>query len=565
MEESNSIKQAIKQSTKIKRIAVQCMVLLIVSIALFSFSVVNNISTKGISEDKADLIKYSNQFRLGSKNLTSAVQTYAVTGDEIYFDAYFKELNEDKNRDIALEKMNEIGISAKEQEYIQKISDTSNLLVPLEKEAMEKVKAGDQRGAMEIVFGNEYESALITISTLTEEVITELEIRMTATVNRYTTVVIVTNVVFSILLFTILLSIGRLLQYVLMALMKPIQIVESQMQYIAQGNLSEVFPLEADTSEIGMMAHSIHSTKKMLQGIIGEISVIMSKMADSEFDSEMKESYKGEFTEIRESYNRILDNLSKTFNTMQNATEQVNQGSGQIAVASQGLAEGMLDQVNAVEQINISVNQLSEIIGKSLEEAGESKVLSEESGQNLRKCADKMEELRQSIYEIKQGSEEIKGIIDTIEDIASQTNLLALNAAIEAARAGEAGKGFAVVAEQVKKLASESAIAAGNTTQLIEHSIAMVNNGTEISEATAKDMFESMEKAEKAEKSMGRIVDSAKEGVNFIAGITTQIENISRSVESASATQEETAASCEEQSSQIELLHKIIGNFKLLK
>ena len=66
--------------------------------------------------------------------------------------------------------------------------------------------------------------------------------------------------------------------------------------------------------------------------------------------------------------------------------------------------------------------------------------------------------------------------------------LLALNAAIEAARAGEAGKGFAVVAEQVKKLAEESSQAVGKTTQLIETTIAAVQNGTTIADEAAANM-----------------------------------------------------------------------------
>ena len=33
--------------------------------------------------------------------MTTAVQSYAVSADKIYYDAYMKELNTDKNRDIA--------------------------------------------------------------------------------------------------------------------------------------------------------------------------------------------------------------------------------------------------------------------------------------------------------------------------------------------------------------------------------------------------------------------------------------------------------------------------------
>ena len=82
-----------------------------------------------------------------------------------------------------------------------------------------------------------------------------------------------------------------------------------------------------------------------------------------------------------------------------------------------------------------------------------------------------MAELSAAMQEISGSSQQIGGIIKTIEDISYQTNILALNASVEAARAGEHGKGFAVVAEEVRNLAGRSAKASNQTSVMIEDSI----------------------------------------------------------------------------------------------
>lgn len=67
-----------------------------------------------------------------------------------------------------------------------------------------------------------------------------------------------------------------------------------------------------------------------------------------------------------------------------------------------------------------------------------------------------LSEALKGIEKIKNYSDTILQITETINDIAEKTNLLSLNASIEAARAGEYGRGFAVVADEIGNLADRS-------------------------------------------------------------------------------------------------------------
>jgi methyl-accepting chemotaxis protein len=71
------------------------------------------------------------------------------------------------------------------------------------------------------------------------------------------------------------------------------------------------------------------------------------------------------------------------------------------------------------------------------------------------------------IREMGKRSDEIGGIVNTINIIAERTNMLSLNASIEAARAGDAGRGFAVVAEEIRNLADRSAQATADIAVII--------------------------------------------------------------------------------------------------
>ena len=551
------------QSYQLKKIASQSIIAVAVGAVLLLLSLGTNLWMGKVTDEELETTTYLNQYRLGSKTLTYAVQAYASTGAQKYYDAYMKELNEDKNRDIAWAGLKKNHITDKEWKTMNQIAEFSDGLVPLEEEAMASAGKGDIESARNYVFGEEYGNTTEQINDLTDTVITQIQTRINNSKIKLRVFQVGVEILFALSFLYLIFQIVKIVKFSRERLLSPIIKVSEQMMILAEGNFHEDFEIEEDESEVGRMAGAIIHMKGSITGMIREISDILENMGDGNYNFEIHQEYVGEYGQIKESFLKISEKMRETLGTIREVSMQIDSGSEQLSCAAVDLAEGSMEQAGKVSDLVGLMNDMYQSMENSASEAAKTVEISTRAGRVLEAGNTKMQNLKEAISEISSCSEEIGKIISTIEDIASQTNLLSLNAAIEAARAGEAGKGFAIVADQVKNLADESAKAAGETDKLIERTVLAVDRGIAIADETVVSMDEVMVGAREATGKMGKMSEILTGDVRNMHQINESVMRIAEIVDSNSAASQETAAVSQEQKAQVETMVGLMDKFNV--
>ncbi|GAA8272700.1 methyl-accepting chemotaxis protein TlpB [Helicobacter pylori] len=184
--------------------------------------------------------------------------------------------------------------------------------------------------------------------------------------------------------------------------------------------------------------------------------------------------------------------------------------------------------------MNISIEQSQGLRKRLIETQGlvkESKDAIGDLFSQITESAHTEEELSSQVEQLSRNADDVKSILDIINDIADQTNLLALNAAIEAARAGEHGRGFAVVADEVRNLAgrTQKSLAEINSTiMVIVQEINAVSSQMNLNSQKMErlsDMSKSVQETyEKMSSNLSSVVQDSNQSMDDYAKSGRQIE-----------------------------------------
>ncbi|MGT0094971.1 methyl-accepting chemotaxis protein TlpB [Helicobacter pylori] len=214
--------------------------------------------------------------------------------------------------------------------------------------------------------------------------------------------------------------------------------------------------------------------------------------------------------QITQKTQKSMKNSSTTLNSVKNKATDIAGMMNASIEQSQGLRKRLIETQGLVKESKDAIGDLFSQITES---------------------AHTEEELSSQVEQLSRNADDVKSILDIINDIADQTNLLALNAAIEAARAGEHGRGFAVVADEVRNLAgrTQKSLAEINSTiMVIVQEINAVSSQMNLNSQKMErlsDMSKSVQETyEKMSSNLSSVVQDSNQSMDDYAKSGHQIE-----------------------------------------
>jgi methyl-accepting chemotaxis protein len=289
----------------------------------------------------------------------------------------------------------------------------------------------------------------------------------------------------------------------------------------------------------------------------------LKHLASGDLTFQLSEPFASDFESLRADFNAAVAQLSETLSAVANATNQIDGGTREISQSAEDLSKRTEQQASSLEETAAALDQITTNVANSSKRADEARAVAIEANKSAAESGKVVANAVDAMEKIEQSSNQISNIIGVIDEIAFQTNLLALNAGVEAARAGDAGKGFAVVAQEVRELAQRSAQAAKEIKELIRNSSVEVEGGVKLVRETGQALKSIETHVVTINAHMEAIATSSREQSVGLAEVNTAVNQMDQVTQQNAAMVEESTAASATLAGEAARLRDLIGQFQL--
>lgn len=313
-------------------------------------------------------------------------------------------------------------------------------------------------------------------------------------------------------------------------------LIEDSLHQMTKGMLDSQINATDDMLLLNLVKDT-NTISNQLNSYINEITHVISHLSAGDMTVKLNSSvsFKGDFIPIKNALTKIGHSLNDTFSSISELSKSIDDLCSQLDDSSSTIAQNASEQANHIKDLSDTMKEITDETAKNTYNAKLASENAMEAKNEAETGKQYMDQMLLSMEVVKASTDDISHVIDLINSISNQTKLLALNASIEAARAGDAGKGFAVVADQVGSLASQSAEAVKQTTELINNSISKVNESTATASKTAESFAFIQKSIDKAASLNAQIVNSSETQEKSFLNITAIINHISEVVQNNAA------------------------------
>lgn len=329
----------------------------------------------------------------------------------------------------------------------------------------------------------------------------------------------------------------------------------------ANGDFDNTLTLEGKEGFFLSISQGLNSLLETTDVAIDDIKRVFSALSNGDLSQRIERDYEGGFAQLKEDANMTVDKLREVTGNISNASESIAQGAKEISMGNSDLSTRTESQASTLEETAASMEEMTQIVRSNEDSAKQANELAARTTSNAETGNESVQKTIDAMNEISESSTKIANIISVIDEIAFQTNLLALNAAVEAARAGEQGRGFAVVASEVRSLAQRSAGAAKEIKDLINDSVAKVNDGSALVMASGQTLKSIVSEIQQVSVVIENIATSAREQTTGIEQVNSAVLQMDQMTQQNAALVEEAAAASQSMSEQAQDMSRLVAFF----